>query len=210
MMAGTKLLKVCGMRRADNIRAVEALGIDMMGFIFWPGSSRYVGNRPSYLPTRCRRVGVFVDEDIDRLLTTARAYALDSIQLHGHETPEYCALVEGYHVIKAFSIATDADLAQTEAYAGVCHSFLFDTKGQAVGGNGSKFDWAVLEAYDGATPFLLSGGIGPTDAPLVDTFCHPRCIGIDVNSRFELAPGVKDVDALRTFITQLRHHDVNM
>jgi phosphoribosylanthranilate isomerase len=194
------IIKVCGMRGADNIREVEALGIDLMGFIFWPKSSRFVAKRPTCLPTKCKRVGVFVDEDIKTIKRIADDYALDYIQLHGHESPEYCIQLKGMHLIKAFNIATTEDLKQTETYTGHVDYFLFDTKGKSVGGNGEKFDWTVLDSYAGDTPFLLSGGIAPDDAERLKAFHHPKCIGIDLNSRFEKAPGLKDVEELRRFL----------
>ena len=199
------IVKVCGMRDEENIRQVEALGIDLMGFIFWPRSSRYVAERPSYLPTRCKRVGVFVDEEIETLKRIADDYALDVIQLHGHETPAYVAQLKGRSVIKAFNVATAADFVQTKDYAGLADCFLFDTKGKAVGGNGEKFDWSVLDDYTSDTPFLLSGGIGPDDAERVKAFRHPRCIGIDLNSRFELSPALKDINKLQDFLNALNH-----
>ena len=199
-----KLIKVCGMREAENIREAEALGIDWMGFIFWPQSSRYVAERPTYLPTRCKRVGVFVDEQIEQVRQIAEDYALDIIQLHGNESPEYARTLGGRTLIKAFNIATADDLAQTRPYEGIIDLFLFDTKGRTVGGNGEKFDWTVLNAYQGATPFLLSGGIGPDDAERIRAFRHPRCIGIDLNSRFEVSPAFKDVDLLREFVKNIR------
>lgn len=199
-----KLIKVCGMRQAENIREAEALGIDWMGFIFWPKSSRYVAERPTYLPTRCKRVGVFVDEQIEQVRHVAEDYALDIIQLHGNESPEYVRTLAGHTLIKAFNIATADDLSQTRPYEGIVDLFLFDTKGRAVGGNGEKFDWTVLNAYQGATPFLLSGGIGPDDAGRIRAFRHPRCIGIDLNSRFEVSPAFKDVDLLREFVKNIR------
>lgn len=199
-----KLIKVCGMREAENIREAEALSIDWMGFIFWPQSSRYVAERPTYLPTRCKRVGVFVDEQIEQVRQIAEDYALDIIQLHGNESPEYARTLGGRTLIKAFNIATADDLAQTRPYEGIVDLFLFDTKGRAVGGNGEKFDWTVLNAYQGATPFLLSGGIGPDDAERIRGFRHPRCIGIDLNSRFEVSPAFKDVDLLREFVKNIR------
>ena len=191
------------MRNAENIRKVEAMGIDLMGFIFWPKSKRYVSERPSYLPTNCKRVGVFVDEDIEQVKRIADEYELDFIQLHGHESPEYIRLLDNRKIIKAFNIAATGDFALTEAYEGVADYFLFDTKGKSVGGNGEKFDWSLLSTYDGNTPFLISGGIGPDDADLLKTFHHPRCIGIDLNSRFEITPGLKDIDDLRIFLNEL-------
>jgi len=193
------------MRDEENIRQVEALGIDLMGFIFWPRSSRYVAERPSYLPTRCKRVGVFVDEEIETLMRIADDYALDVIQLHGHETLAYVAQLQGRSVIKAFNIATAADFVQTKDYAGKVDYFLFDTKGKSVGGNGEKFDWSVLDGYSGPTPFLLSGGIGPDDADRVKAIRHPQCAGIDLNSRFELSPAFKDIYLLQEFLNVLNH-----
>ena len=191
------------MREADNIRAVEALGIDMMGFIFWPKSSRYVSQRPDYQPKRVKRVGVFVDEDPEQVKRLADDYALDYIQLHGQESPSYIFQLRGLHVIKAFNISIAEDLLQTQPYEGLVDFFLFDAKGKSVGGNGEKFNWDVLDAYQGATPFLLSGGIGSDDAERVNAFYHPKCIGIDLNSRFELSPGLKDVAKLKEFMCNL-------
>ena len=196
------------MREAENIREVEALGIDMMGFIFWPKSSRYVSQRPDYLPKRVKRVGVFVDENPEQVKRLADDYGLDYIQLHGHETPEVISYLRTPalphpRIIKAFNISTAEDLIQTQPYEGLVDCFLFDAKGKSVGGNGEKFNWDVLDAYQGNTPFLLSGGIGPDDAERVNAFYHPKCIGIDLNSRFELAPGLKDVAKLKEFMYNL-------
>ena len=197
------------MREAENIREVEALGIDMMGFIFWPKSSRYVSQRPDYLPTKCKRVGVFVDEDPEQVKRLAAEYRLDYIQLHGHETPEVISYLRTPalphpRILKAFNISTAEDLIQTQPYEGLVDGFLFDAKGKSVGGNGEKFNWNVLDAYQGNTPFLLSGGIGPDDVERVHAFHHPMCIGIDLNSRFELSPGLKDIAKLKEFIYNLK------
>ena len=199
------IIKVCGMREAENIREAESLGIDLMGFIFWPKSSRNVSERPAYLPTRCKRVGVFVDASLEDIRQHAEEYQLDLIQLHGHESPAFAESLRPLSLIKAFNIAIAEDLRQTEAYEGVVDYFLFDTKGKVVGGNGVKFDWSVLSAYQGSTPFLLSGGIGPDDVEAVNGFHHSQCIGIDLNSRFEVEPALKDIPKLRQFINQLHH-----
>lgn len=200
------------MRDPENIREAEKLAIDLMGFIFWTKSSRYVSDKPSYLPTRQKRVGVFVDADIKEVTEKAKEYALDLIQLHGKETPDYiqhlrslCSLC-GDHaiaIIKALNIADAGDLAQTAQYEGIVDYFLFDTKSKLVGGNGTQFDWSVLQAYQGDTPFILSGGIGPDDAEKVKNFQHPMCAGIDLNSRFETAPALKDIQLLNHFIGRL-------
>ncbi len=197
------------MREAQNIRDVEALGVDLMGFIFWSPSSRHVAVRPGYLPRKCKRVGVFVDETADTVLRTADEYGLDYIQLHGKETPEYCKQLQGRRIIKALNLASSADLAQTVAYQGLIDCFLFDAKGRSVGGNGVKFDWTLLDAYSGDTPYLLSGGIGPDDAGQINAFLQRdkhaanKCIGIDLNSRFEQSPGVKDIAALQSFLQNI-------
>lgn len=201
------------MREADNIRQVEALGIDWLGFIFWPKSSRFVHERPAYLPANAKRVGVFVDADIEVVWETAAAYCLDIIQLHGKESPAYIKHLRSLcsdHVaviIKAFNIATPEDLKQTEPYEGITDYFLFDTKAKMVGGNGTQFDWTVLNDYQGNTPFILSGGIGPDDAEKVKAFHHPMLAGIDLNSRFETVPAHKDVNLLRTFIETIKNEN---
>ena len=211
-----ELIKVCGMRDAENIRAVEQLGADWLGFIFWPKSSRYVAERPAYLPTKAKRVGVFVDEDLAKVQQIADDYALDIIQLHGHESPEYVRALRATGsvslgisaapiVVKAISILNRTDIATYKDYEGHVDYFLFDTKCKTVGGSGEQFDWSVLAEYHGHTPYLLSGGIGPDDAGRIKHFHHPQCIGIDLNSRFETAPAFKDITTLREFIKTIRH-----
>lgn len=204
------IIKTCGMRDADNIRAVSELGIDWMGFIFWAPSSRYVSEKPTFLPTRQKRVGVFVDARIEEVKSKADEYALDLIQLHGKESPAFCERLKAnsrQQLIKAFNIATQEDLEQTLPYEGLVDYFLFDTKAKMVGGNGTQFDWSVLSAYQGNTPFLLSGGIGPDDAEKVRNFHHPQLAGIDLNSRFELSPALKDIEKLKQFITEYNEQD---
>jgi phosphoribosylanthranilate isomerase len=129
------------------------------------------------------------------------------IQLHGNESPEQIShlspLTNHLSIIKAFNIATAEDLKSTASYTGLADYFLFDTKGPSVGGNGEKFDWSVLSNYEGDTPFLLSGGIGPDDAERILDYHHPKCIGIDLNSQFELAPGLKDVTTLSRFLNKI-------
>ena len=193
------------MRDAQNIRDVESLGVDWIGMIFWPKSKRYVAEVPSYLPKHLKKVGVFVDSTLDDILHHISDYQLDIIQLHGQESPDFAKALKPHTIIKAFNIEKADDLLQTEKYEGIADYFLFDTKGKMVGGNGQKFDWSVLTAYQGKTPFLLSGGIGPEDVESVKSFHHPRCIGIDLNSRFESEPGFKDINQLKTFINNIRY-----
>jgi len=217
-------IKVCGMRDGENIRRVAALGVDWIGMIFWDKSPRYVTMIPTdagIIPDRAdttpktdiKRVGVFVDEMPQNIITRAVNFELDLIQLHGHETPTMIRNLRrtldpdirpGIQFIKAISVSCRDDIAAYKPYEDCVDYFLFDTKSPTVGGSGAQFDWSVLEAYDGNKPFLLSGGIGPDDAERVKAFHHPQCIGIDLNSRFETAPGVKDVDLLRTFIQHIK------
>ncbi|MBO7107461.1 MAG: phosphoribosylanthranilate isomerase, partial [Verrucomicrobia bacterium] len=159
------IIKVCGMREPENIRAVEQTNIDWMGFIFWPRSSRFVPAPPSYLPQKTKRVGVFVDAGTDDIRQHTSDYGLDLIQLHGHESPDDLQSLRSVFrsdpplIIKAFSIAEPADLDRTALYEGIADYFLFDTKTPLPGGSGMKFDWTVLTGYRGQTPFILSGGI---------------------------------------------------
>ncbi|MBR1755224.1 MAG: phosphoribosylanthranilate isomerase [Bacteroidaceae bacterium] len=210
------IIKVCGMRDPDNIRAVEQAGPDWMGFIFWPGSKRYVAEPPAYLPTACKRVGVFVDASLDDILLRVQQFRLDLVQLHGHESPAFCrqlkAALRTTSIIKSIGIATVEDLRATADYADVADYFLFDTKSPQYGGTGQPFDWNLLAAYEGTTPFLLSGGIGPSDLPRLGEWFRAgsasdaaKCVGIDLNSRFEKAPGIKDAALLQIFIYRRRY-----
>ena len=198
------IVKVCGMRDAQNIRDVEKLGVDWIGMIFWSQSKRFVAEVPSYLPKHQKRVGVFVDAPLEDIRQHISDYQLNIIQLHGQESPDYVKALKPHTTIKAFNIAKADDLVQTEQYEGIADYFLFDTKGLMVGGNGQKFDWSVLTTYHGKTPFLLSGGIGLDDAESIGSFHHPCCIGIDPNSRFEISPALKDIDKLRTFLGKIK------
>lgn len=241
-LAGSRLLiKVCGMRDAQNIRDVAALDIDMMGFNFWPQSKRFVsmissqaGIIPDYsperldtaanndgagryvFPKRIKRVGLFVDAMPQTIISYVYNYSLDYVQLHGSEPPVMIEnlrrtlvpdIAPDIKFIKAFGISTEADLEQVGAYDGVADLFIFDYKSPGRGGSGKHFDWSVLDGYHGSTPFLLSGGIGPDDADAVRSFHHPMFVGVDVNSKFETAPAVKDVESLRTFVNKLKHNE---
>lgn len=203
-----KQIKVCGMRQAANIRAVDQLGVDLIGFIFYPPSARFVQEVPAYLPVRARRVGVFVDEEPPTVQRLAARFGLDYLQLHGHESPDYCRALRacGAKLIKAFSIARAQDLLQTEAYEDSCETFLFDTPSEQCGGSGRSFDWNLLHAYTGRTPFLLSGGINAGSVPALHGFHHPRLAGYDINSRFELQSGEKDVEQIASFLQELNRY----
>lgn len=206
-MINGKIIKVCGMCEAENIREVESLeGIDMLGFIFYPKSPRYVYELPAYLPIHARRIGVFVNEDKQVVSMYADRFGLDYVQLHGNESPEYCRSLHtvGLKIIKAFSIARSKDLTRVYEYEKDCDLFLFDTKCEQYGGSGNQFDWSILHTYDGDVPFLLSGGINPYSVNALKEFKHPRLAGYDLNSRFELKPGKKDTERIRTFLNELK------
>ena len=212
------------MREGENIRQVAELGVNWIGMIFWDKSPRNVTMIPTYagiIPDRgsdigsfkAKRVGVFVDEMPQNIITRAVNYKLDLVQLHGHETPTLIRNLRrtlapdirpGVQFIKAISVGDCNDIAAYKDYEDCVDYFLFDTKCPTVGGSGSQFDWSVLEAYDSDVPFLLSGGIGPDDAKRVRNFHHPKCIGIDLNSRFETEPGLKDITKLKQFLEQLK------
>ncbi len=200
------LVKVCGMREAENIHAIESLKIDFMGFIFYPKSPRYVKEKPDYLPVHCQRVGVFVNASKEEILNRAKDFDLDFAQLHGQESPAQCTglKAEGLQVIKAFPIGQDYDWKNTYMYKGVADYFLFDTAGPSHGGSGKRFDWKILKDYSGDTPFLLSGGIRPESLNDVLAFRHPQFRGVDLNSGFETSPGVKDVGLLNEFINNIK------
>ncbi len=197
-----KLIKVCGMRDAENIRSISALDIDLMGFIFYPPSSRCVTELPSFMPSAQKRVGVFVNAGIDEIASRHAQFHFDYIQLHGKESPDLCRELRsmGLGVIKAFSLKGEEDVERTAAYEGACDYFLFDTPTKLVGGSGEQFDWTLLDAYKGRTPFLLSGGIGPDSVEKLKAFSHPMLAGYDINSRFETAPALKNVQAVQNFI----------
>lgn len=193
-----------------NILAVAALQPDMMGFIFYPKSPRYAEPLDmatlNILPKSIKKIGVFVNEDLEDILTIATKYDLDGVQLHGTELVKMCAELHkaGFMVIKAFPIAEAYNFKVTKTYEGVCDYFLFDTKTDAYGGSGVKFNWEMLNEYVGETPFLLSGGIAADDAEAILKIDHPKLAGIDLNSKFEVKPGEKNAALLNEFIQQLR------
>ena len=194
------------MREAENIREVEQLKVDMIGFIFYPKSPRCLYELPAYMPVKAKRVGVFVNEDKKEIEIFADRFSLDYIQLHGNESPEYCHSLRatGLRLIKAFSIARRKDFENIGTYEESCDYFLFDTKCEQHGGSGNQFDWSMLNSYKGKKPFLLSGGINPYSPPTLIELRHPQLAGFDLNSRFETKPGLKDVERLRHFLEELR------
>ena len=197
------------MKYAENISALMKLPIDMMGLIFYPKSPRYVSQED--LTDCCsshssiERIGVFVNADLDEISEKVNQYKLNMIQLHGNESPDFCkALKEKILVIKAFSVGQKEDFEQCEKYEGFCNYFLFDTKTPQYGGSGQKFDWQILDAYQGKTPFLLSGGISEADAFALKKIRHSMLYGIDLNSRFEIEAGLKNISLLEKFIKEIQ------
>ena len=198
------------MREPKNIEQVAQLGVDMMGFIFYPKSPRYV----SYVLARSDadrkvcRVGVFVNDSIPEILDKIHSFSLNAVQMHGNESRELCEQLREENgdikIIKAISVSNAGDIQKDKEYVGAVDYFLFDTKCKTVGGSGQQFDWQILDEYDGDVPFLLSGGIGPEDAFRIRTFHHSQCVGIDLNSRFEIEPGVKDVEKLNKFLNEIK------
>ena len=205
------IVKVCGMRDAENIRQVEQAGADWMGFIDYERSPRYVKGVPEYLPVSLQKVGVFVNASFPRIQKRIADWHLDFVQLHGKESPGFCRQLRttGVKIIKAFSLRTPEDMHPTEDYIPYCDYFLFDTPCQGYGGSGKSFDWELLTHYQGSVPFLLSGGLNPTNLEALSAFHHPRWAGIDLNSGFEQAPGMKDASSLSTFIHSFKQDKYN-
>jgi phosphoribosylanthranilate isomerase len=208
-MSTKPLIKICGMRDAANITEAASLHPDMMGFIFYPGSRRYVGDNniiPEGFPQQIEKVGVFVNSPIDEVLSTLKRTGLNTAQLHGNETPDDCRFIkeQGFKVMKAFGIHDTFNWKIPEPYVAVTDCFVFDTKTKLHGGSGQKFNWKLLETYPYHHPFLLSGGIQPDDAETLKRFEHPYCIGFDLNSGFETEPALKDVNLLKKFIDKLK------
>jgi phosphoribosylanthranilate isomerase len=207
------IIKVCGMRDPENIRKVAAIRkIDLIGMVFYAHSPRFVDSAETAdAITDIRKtsfVGVFVNEVPEIVMRKCAEYHLDYIQLHGNESPEYLIdiikLLPGrVKIIKAFSIRAEEDLQPVSGYEGLCEYFLFDTPTTGYGGSGRTFDWTILQYYSGSTPFLLSGGIGNDSIESLRHFHHRMWAGIDLNSRFELEPGLKDVALIADFVKQL-------
>ena len=208
------LVKVCGLRDPDNLRRVAAIGgIDLVGLIFYAQSSRYVDSAETAQMvsslTTVKSVGVFVNESPELVIQTTAKYQLNYLQLHGSESPEYLSnlqtlLPREVKLIKAFSIREKADLLQTSGYENLGEYLLFDTPTTGYGGSGQSFDWSILQHYSGSTPFLLSGGIGPDSVEALRHFHHPKWAGIDLNSKFEFAPAMKNLSLLTDFLQQIK------
>lgn len=206
-------LKVCGMKYQDNSDAVAALGPDYMGFIFWEPSKRYVGELLPQVPNHIRKIGVFVDATLTEIMEKTERFGLWGVQLHGMESPTFCSdlrvrlsnaiAVSDVKIMKAFSVDEHFDFEALEPYEEICDYYLFDTKGKLPGGNGYTFDWKVLRNYPSTKPYFLSGGIGLEEKDKIASFLQTDaaryCHAIDVNSSFELKPGLKQPEKIKKF-----------
>ncbi len=214
-----------------NTAEVATLQSDYLGFIFYDKSPRnFTGEIPD-LPEGIKKVGVFVDATMDNVLGKIEKYSLDSVQLHGSESPQYCFELKRHfelnkksnkeisqlqssfrndkrlEIIKVFSIKDEFDFSILEPYEAIVDYYLFDTKGKLPGGNGYAFDWNVLKNYPSTKPYFLSGGIGLGEVELIESFLKTNtakyCYAIDVNSKFEIKPGLKDTEQLKKFKSQI-------
>ena len=207
------LVKICGIREPEDLISISTMNVDYVGFIFVPTSPRYACGKLlpeltalfSNSSPNMKKVGVFVNEDINVIFDTIEKFHLDAVQLHGNESFDTCSALAGeVEVIKVIKISSTEDFTQAEQYEGNVSKFLFEPSGELDGGNGIKFDWSFLNSYDGSTPFLLSGGIGPEDAIKIFEIAHPQFVGIDINSKFEEYPGKKNISSLTTFVNTFK------
>ncbi len=202
--------KICGMKFPENILDVSTLHPDYMGFVFYPRDKRFVKKLDTsilqVLPKEIKKVGVFVNENLENILTYIHKYNLDAVQLHGTENQELCQLIKeeaNTMVIKVFSIMDKHNLKVTNEYKNIADLFLFNTKTDVYADSEQKFNWNILHNYQGNKDFLLGGKIGPDDIKAIRKLKHPKMIGVDLNSRFEIKPGLKNVDMLRTFMEEI-------
>jgi phosphoribosylanthranilate isomerase len=205
-------IKVCGLRLQGNIEEVVQLQPNFIGFIFYEKSPRFVGEQLSEeyvkgIPSNIKKVGVFVNASPGYIVDTVKKYDLQYAQLHGNEMPDMCRSLrqKGINIIKAFSVGDSFNFNMLNNYKPFCDMFLFDAKGEAPGGNGVTFNWNILSMYDNEKPYFLSGGIGPDNiASVIELSKKTRIYGIDVNSLYEIEPGVKDVAKLEQLFNQVR------
>lgn len=206
-------IKVCGITQVKQLRQLDGLGIDFAGLLFVPDSPRFVqgkieGDEVVDADFDLRKTGVFRDAGYEEIRKAVDTYGLDIVQLHGNETPALCERLSAVaEVIRAFAVEESADIDTLVApYDGVCDYYLFDTKTASgkTGGTGESFNWDILAEATIEKPFFLSGGIGPEDAPRIKAFKHPDFYGIDINSRFETSPGVKDMKLILSFLQDLK------
>ncbi|HMP92201.1 MAG TPA: phosphoribosylanthranilate isomerase [Phnomibacter sp.] len=207
-------LKVCGMTQPEQMDALETMGVNFAGMIFYPKSPRYVLRQMTTLQIRnfktITKVGVFVNASADEIMSMVDECRLHMVQLHGDETPRFCEKIADYiSVVKAFRIAEGDNIPwKIKDYMDVCDMFLFDTEGAGYGGTGKKFDWNLLKGIPIGKPYFLSGGITPEDAPAIKAFSQEAAakalFALDVNSKFETLPGIKDMQKVKTFFEDIK------
>ncbi|PWS29546.1 N-(5'-phosphoribosyl)anthranilate isomerase [Pedobacter yonginense] len=204
-------IKVCGMKFAANIASVAALKPDYLGFIFYEQSPRFINEVSAelikYIPQEIKTVGVFVDEEVEKIKEKVNQHQLNAVQLHGGESVEDCSnlksSIPGLEIIKAFGLDEDFDFSILVPYTDVVDYFLFDTKTKAHGGSGKTFDWSILDGYTLNKAYFLSGGIDLEHAEPITKINDARLYALDVNSRFELEPGLKNADRIAEFINKI-------
>lgn len=200
------IIKVCGLTRNDISQKIYHLnGITMVGYNFYPQSARYIDYKVVQIPEndKMATVGVFVGESIDKVKVIVEALSLKYVQLHSLEDQNYInECLKICKVIKAVGIENENDIKKAEEFEGISY-LLFDKKSKEYGGTGIKFDWGLLDSYKGKTPFLLAGGIGPEDVKAIREINHPMFAGIDINSKFEDSPGIKNVKLISEFLENL-------
>ncbi|MEX0996443.1 MAG: phosphoribosylanthranilate isomerase [Flavobacteriaceae bacterium] len=207
-------IKICGLKEANNIQQVSQANPDYMGFIFYPKSSRFVGDDFSKtalieIPDNIIKTAVFVNESVENILKIVQKYDFEAVQLHGHESPEICRQLKEKNliVIKAFAIDTTFDFEKLHPYEKQCDSFLFDTKTNHFGGSGKTFNWKLLEKYNLKTPFFLSGGLGLENLEAVLKLKHDKLYGLDFNSRLEDRPGLKNIELINKVLDTIRNYE---
>jgi len=207
-------VKVCGMTQPEQVAALAAMGVTFAGFIFYPKSPRYVFKHMTITEIRkvnnINKVGVFVNAPIEEVLHLVDECRLHMVQLHGDEPPKYCEKIADYvSVVKAFRLSDNDSVEwMIRPYMDVCDMFMFDTMGVGYGGTGKKFDWSMLKNSTIGKPFFLSGGIEPGDEEELLAFAQEpvakALFAIDINSKFELSPGVKDLDKVKLFVDKVK------
>lgn len=207
-------IKVCGLKHPENIKAIAALQPDYVGFICYGRSPRSIGDLAASvlaeLPVGIHKTGVFVNEDAETINLLIDKYGFDTIQLHGDESPDFADAFKGkVNVIKAFGVDNDFNFDQLQDYAGKVDYFMFDTKTSAYGGSGKTFNWSILNNYKLDIPFFLSGGISPDNISEVKNITHPQFYAVDLNSRFETEPGIKDLEKLKNAFDTIRKQITN-
>jgi len=210
-LRGVGGLKICGMKYPENIIEVGSLLPDYMGFIFWEKSARYFDGEMPNLPKSIKKVGVFVNASVEEILEKIKSYDLQAVQLHGHESVEFCEILKKNApnltvIIKVFSILDTFDFEELKPYENACDFFLFDTKGKLPGGNGTAFDWQVLKQYKSNKPFFLSGGIGMEEIIAIQEILKTNLpiYALDINSKFEIEPGLKNIELINSFKKNLQ------